>query len=825
MSLWMFWLIYMQVFQVSLGSSIHQGNNTDKLSLLHFKAKVHDPLGVLSSWNESIQFCEWYGVSCGHKHQRVTALNLRSSKLVAVNQFSGRAPNFTGFNDLQYLNWEANNLGNGEDDDLQFLYSIVNCSSLRGLSFESNNLGGILPRIIGNFSNKLSELGLGDNQIRGSIPSEIENLIGLTRLSMKQNRLSGSIPSSIGKLQSLGFLDIYGNEFSGSIPSSIGNITTLQILDLSFNNLLGIIPSTLEKCQRLFLIQFSNNKLSGKIPIEVMGISSLSWALDLSNNQLVGSVPAEVGELVHLGILDLSHNKLTGEIPATLGSCTSLESLYLDDNFLQGNIPKALDSLKGIRKLGFSLNNLSGKIPEFLRTIKLQSLNLSFNNFEGEVPTEGIFKNASAVSLVGNTNLCGGIFELHLPPCSAKGDKKNGGSSLKLILVSVILSVLLLIVVLSLIIVYYLWKRKLKASSTPPLLVSMLQVSYDNLLKATSGFSSDNLIGKGRYGSVYKGILDYEQQTVVAVKVFNLQHQGATRSFLAECEALRNIRHRNLVKIISACVSIDFQGNDFKALVYDLMVNGNLDEWLHPVNEASEAPRHLHILQRLNIAIDVASALAYLHFHCQPPIVHSDIKPSNVLLDDEMIGHVGDFGLARFLPQETSQNISSNSASYTGILGTTGYTAPEYAMGIKPSTSGDVYSFGILILEIFTGKRPTNEIFKDGFNLHNFVTPALAENLSEIIDPMLLQEVAGESKMWINDEIKQCLVSVFQVGVVCSAEFPNERPSICDVEVQLQSIRKKLVKSRGYRENQGRRKAPSAEVSKNAESAGSLICD
>lgn len=131
-------------------------------------------------------------------------------------------------------------------------------------------------------------------------------------------------------------------------------------------------------------------------------------------------------------------------------------------------------------------------------------------------------------------------------------------------------------------------------------------------------------------------------------------------------------------------------------------------------------------------------------------------------------------------------------------------------MGIKPSTSGDVYSFGILILEIFTGKRPTNEIFKDGFNLHNFVTPALAENLSEIIDPMLLQEVAGESKMWINDEIKQCLVSVFQVGVVCSAEFPNERPSICDVEVQLQSIRKKLVKSRGYRENQGRRKAPSA---------------
>jgi serine/threonine protein kinase len=155
----------------------------------------------------------------------------------------------------------------------------------------------------------------------------------------------------------------------------------------------------------------------------------------------------------------------------------------------------------------------------------------------------------------------------------------------------------------------------------------------------------------GSFGSVYKGILDQGRHTV-AVKVLNLLRHGASKSFMAECEALRNIRHRNLVKVLTSCSSIDYQGHDFKALVYEFMGNGNLDEWLHPtprINEALEEPRGLSLLQRLNIAIDVANALDYLHHHCQTPIVHCDLKPSNVLLDDEMIGHVGDFGLARFL--------------------------------------------------------------------------------------------------------------------------------------------------------------------------------
>jgi serine/threonine protein kinase len=208
----------------------------------------------------------------------------------------------------------------------------------------------------------------------------------------------------------------------------------------------------------------------------------------------------------------------------------------------------------------------------------------------------------------------------------------------------------------------------------------LLNLSYQSLLNATDGFSSTNLIGVGSFGSVYKGILD-QGRHMVSVKVLHLLRHGASKSFKAECEALRNIRHRNLVKVLTSCSGIDYQGHDFKALVMEFMGNGSLDEWLHPnprINETLEEPRGLSLLQRLNIAIDVANALDYLHHHCQTPIVHCDLKPSNVLLDDEMIGHVGDFGLARFLFDAT-QDSSIDQSSSIGVRGTVGYTAPgEY---------------------------------------------------------------------------------------------------------------------------------------------------
>ncbi|KAJ9683795.1 hypothetical protein PVL29_016341 [Vitis rotundifolia] len=231
------------------------------------------------------------------------------------------------------------------------------------------------------------------------------------------------------------------------------------------------------------------------------------------------------------------------------------------------------------------------------------------------------------------------------------------------------------------------------------------------------------------------------------------------------------------------------------------MVNGSLEQWLHPTPttaEASAPPTKLNFLQRLNIAIDVACALDYLHHQCQTPIVHCDLKPSNVLLDTEMTGHVGDFGIAKFLP-EAATTVPEIQSSSIGIRGTIGYAAPEYGMGSEVSTSGDVYSFGILLLEMFTGKRPTEDMFKDSLNIHSFVKTAVPERVAEIADPVLLQEgvemdnTTSQRRMASSHDAQECLISIFGIGLACSAELPRERKNITDAAAELNSVRDILL--------------------------------
>ncbi|XP_031250748.1 probable LRR receptor-like serine/threonine-protein kinase At3g47570 [Pistacia vera] len=407
----------------------------------------------------------------------------------------------------------------------------------------------------------------------------------------------------------------------------------------------------------------------------------------------------------------------------------------------------------------------------------------------------GVFSNANAISLSGNDKLYGGITELHLSNYPTKGSKQTRSIS-KTVIITIVVGIMLLTMMLCLIIIHW-WRRtKRNSSSTSPLLASLPQVTYENLLKATAVFSFENLIGSGSFGYVYKGILDHNEM-VVAVKVLNLQHRGASRSFLAKCEALRSIKHRNLVKIITVCASIDFQGNDFKALVYEFMVNGGLKDWLHPnltTDVLQVVPRNLNFLQRLDIAINVACIMDYLHNHGQTPMAHCDLKPSNVLLDNELTGHVGDFGLARFLPQGTD-SLSSNQTSSVGVRSTVGYAAPEYGMGSEVSTHGDVYSYGIFLLETFTGKRPTDELFNGDLNLHKFVKVAIPERVIEIVDPILLQETEEGQTSLRSHSVRECLISIFGIGVTCSSKSLSERTNMDDVTAQLHFIKNKLLQT------------------------------
>ncbi|KAK9233128.1 hypothetical protein WN943_023377 [Citrus x changshan-huyou] len=706
---------------------------------------------------------------------------------LARNQFKGKVSiDFSSLKNLSWLNLEQNNLGMGTSNDLDFVTFLTNCTSLKVLSLYDNQFKGELPHSIANLSSTMNHFRIGGNQIYGTIPPAIRNLVNLIALTMELNQLHGTIPDVIGELKNLQMLSVFGNFLHGSIPSSIGNLTKLANLELSSNSLQGIIPLSVGNCQNLIGFDASHITLTGALPQQLLSITTLSLYLDLSHNLLNGSLLLQVGNLKNLVFLDISGNQFSGVIPVTLSICVSLEYLNISKNFFHDVIPLSLGFLKSIKLLDVSCNNLSGQIPKLLDNLSfVEFLNLSYNHFEGEVPTKGVFSNKAKISLQGNAKLCGGIDELHLPSCPSKGSRKPKITLLK-VLIPVVVSCFILSSCLT--IVYVRRRGSVrKPIDTLPMEKQFPMVSYAELSKATCEFSQSNMIGQGSYGSVYKGILG-EDEMIVAVKVINLKQKGAFRSFVAECEALRNIRHRNLTKIITICSSIDSKGADFKALVFEYMENGSLEDWLHQTNDHLEVFK-LSLIQRVNIAIDVASAIEYLHHNCQPPMVHGDIKPSNVLLDNDMVAHVGDFGLSKFLSSDHLDTASETPSSSIGIKGTVGYVAPEYGIGSEASMIGDVYSFGILLLEMFTGKRPIDATFSEGLTLHEIAKMALPEKVMEVIDPSILMEVMATNSIIQEDrrrvKVEECSNAILRTGVLCSTESPFERMEMRDVVANL----------------------------------------
>ncbi|KAF8029287.1 hypothetical protein BT93_E1845 [Corymbia citriodora subsp. variegata] len=718
---------------------------------------------------------------------------------LSFNKFSGKVPSLENLYEFSWLQISSNQLGSGKPEDLSFLCSLTNNTKLRAVGIGLNKFGGVIPKCIGNLSTTLKRFAVRNNQISGEIPKEIGNLVNLEALFMNMNRFSSVIPSSLGNLKNMAMLQLSYNNLRGTIPSSLGNLTKLIQLYLGGNNFHGQIPPHISNCRSLDVLDLSNNNLSSAIPPQLIGLSSLSIMLDLSRNHLTGALPTEVGNLRTLNILDISDNFLVGEIPGSLGDCISLTSQGMGGNFFRGSIPQSIKSLGGIEKLDLSCNNLSGQIPEFLTTFRfLELLNLSYNKFEGMLPHEGVFKNATSTSIIGNKGLCGGLPKFHLPNCMSKGKRKKINTVI--LSTSIIFGVLGISLILAFICLC--WpKKKVNEPISSSMVNSYPNVSYRSLLRAIDGFSSMNLIGAGSFGSVYRGILE-DDGTAIAVKVFHLVRHGALKSFTVECEALKKIKHRNLLKILTVCSGINYQGNDFKALVYQFMDNGSLERWLHPnvtSSHGNELPRKLNFIQRINIAIGVASALDYLHHLCHIPIIHCDLKPSNILLDAEMVAHIGDFGLAKFL-LGSSPDIVANHISSVGLRGTIGYAPPEYAMGCEISREGDVYSYGILLLEMFTGLSPVDNKFRDNLTLHSFVTEALPERVLEITDNVLLQERKCHlgiysAQHWPpeNDGIfQECLVMVHNIGIACSYEVPRRRISISGVANQLHQIREKL---------------------------------
>ncbi|KAH7657252.1 Non-specific serine/threonine protein kinase protein [Dioscorea alata] len=774
--------------------------------------------------------------SLGNKLSKLTELHIGNNKFSGIipaslsnasllemidlpnNQFSGTVPPiFGGMHGLYTLNLEMNQFQANDARDWSFIDSLMNCSNLQRLSISVNDLGGVLPLSIANLSKELMFLYMDYNHFSGIIPHGIENLINLNILQFSANQLTGQVPEHIGKLTMLQYLGLDDNKLTGYIPSSIGNLTLLSHIFLSGNRFEGTVPPTMKALRQLSILSLSSNRLSGRMAGEILGQLFSLLALDLADNSFSGTIPTEIGTLINLQYLLLNGNRLTGEIPAAISACAVLENLDFHGNLFIGSIPSSLGKLEGLKNFDLSYNslsggipssfsnltfletfslsnnNLSGSVPEFLQDFKyLSVLDLSYNHFQGELPVKGVFANSSALLLVGNAELCGGIPQLHLPVCLESHNRTSRGSLVVKIVIPIVS--LLLCLLLLLLFLFFFRQRELRTLSVS-YGEEFPRVSYYDLVRATDGFSSSNLIGKGKHASVYKGTLHGINNTMmmVAIKVFNLDIKGASRSFLSECESLRSIRHRNLIKIITSCVSIDSQGNDFKALVLDLMPNGSLDSWLHPAENQQQQQQQqqqspLSLIQRLNVAIDVADALEYLHHSCQPPVVHCDLKPSNVLLDDDMNARVGDFGLAKILMNNNNSNLCQSSTTSTEIIkGTIGYVPPEYGLGSDVSTMGDVYSYGILVLELLTGKRPVDESLKDGMTMRKFVESyASLERIMEIMDPSMFSQEDDDNGY---KKQKECVVSVAALGLECCVDSPNERLSMSHVSAQMHAIR------------------------------------
>ncbi|XP_030458800.2 receptor kinase-like protein Xa21 [Syzygium oleosum] len=595
------------------------------------------------------------------------------------------------------------------------------------------------------FLKRLIFLKLSNNDLVGSIPSPIEGLESLQRLYLDNNHLEGPIPDEICNLTSLGELLLLQNRISGSIPICIGNLSSLQKFLLSSNNMTSVIPISLWSLEELIFLNLSLNSFSGGLPLEI-------------------------GKMRTIESIDLSWNRLTGAIPSSVQELESLASLNLSMNSFQGSIPQSIGNLKGLDFLDLSYNELSGAIPESMEGLTyMQNLNLSFNKLSGEIPNGGPFGNFSALSFIRNEALCGNaIFQV--PRCKVNGKKSPTDKRLCLLYIMVpIVSAILLVLIICLL------RKRQNTGKKAPVSVENLPriehpiISYRELCSATNNFSESNLLGAGRFSSVYKGTL--ANRTDIAVKVLNLHIEGAMKSFDAECEVFCKIRHRNLVKVISTCTNADL-----RALVLQYVPHGSLEKWLYSNNY------NLRLHQRVKIMVDVATVVEYLH-HGQPkPIVHCDLKPSNILLNEDLVAQVCDFGIAKILAENKLE-------TQPRTLGTIGYIAPEYGSEGKVSTKGDVYSFGILLLEVITRKKPTDEMFNADMSLRRWVGAAIPDRVLDIVDSELLSTKHEDLTL---PEFKRIVLSILELGLECLKDLPEERMDMQTVIIKLNKIKLSL---------------------------------
>ncbi|KAJ0802073.1 putative protein kinase RLK-Pelle-LRR-XI-1 family [Helianthus annuus] len=679
------------------------------------------------------------------------------------NRLTGNLPvSLTNLTRLDYLDLGGNNFSGKIPD------SFTNLIRLKTLYLDSNSFSGEFPALLTNLIH-LEYLFLSRNNFSGEFPVSLTNLTHLKFLILSYNNFSGNLPVWLTNLTHLIDLDLSKNQLTGPIPPSYGSMLNLRGLDLSTNQLNASIPNQITHLQNLEMLNLGDNNLDGPIPSNSSNLGQLKF-LNLGMNSINGPIPPDIANLINLDYLDLNHNSLVGPIPRNLSRLSYLDIL---SNQLSGNL--SFQNPCNLQHLDLSMNQMTGPITSLLVCNHLEYLDLSSNNFVGEEVNnlefpylkflnQSLNKNLTAIS-PGPSSIRNRETDLSCNALSEQSTCKAHMPRHKLVHhLTIFLPIILGLCFLLL--VYRCYKNHIstdkkiqpetkKHGNVCSILNYDGTIAYEDFITATEDFDLKYCIGTGGYGSVYEAKLP-SGQTFALKKLhgFEAKQPAFDQSFKNEVQVLTNIRHKNIVKLYGFCLH-----NKCNFLVYEYMEKGSLFCALSD----SELAVQVDWIKRVNIIKDVAHALAYMHHDCNPPIVHRDISTNNILLNSELEGFVADFGAARLLDPDSSNQ--------TVIAGTLGYIAPELAYNMIVTEKCDVYSFGVVALETIGGKHPGDLLSSLNYSTTSGTT------LENILDKRLPYPT--------DRSIEKEIVRVCNVAVACILTDPKCRPTMIEVSREL----------------------------------------
>ncbi|KAL6639043.1 hypothetical protein ACP70R_022773 [Stipagrostis hirtigluma subsp. patula] len=670
------------------------------------------------------------------------------------NMLSGHLPpEFASLTDLVWMELSNNSLSG------ELPPNVCKGGNLKRFNAALNMFTGSIPRSL-KTCRTLKFLDLSSNQIMTDI-SNIGPYPQLVQAKLNKNNLYGQLSKKWSSSINLTALTLAENKISGSLPPEFSNLAKLEVLLLHSNNLSGQIPPELSKLANLYWLNLSQNQLSGHIPPEFGMMVNLQY-LDVSMNNLSGSIPQELGSCSALKSLVINHNSLSGDLPETIGNLGNLQIILdVSDNKIKGRLPAQLGNLVMLEVLNLSHNQFNGTIPNsFASMVSLSTLDVSYNNLEGPLPTGRLLPNASTGWFLHNKGLCGNLSGL--PTCSSTQimEHHHKGRIYKLVL-AISIPVCVVFIILATLGAFMV-VRKMKGSQR--IIVTdrkdVLSVwnfdgklAFEDITRATENFSDRYVVGSGGYGTVFKAQLQGGRQ--VAVKMLHPTEEEAIdeKRLLTEIEVLTKIRHRSIVKLYGYC-----SHPRYKFLVYDYIDRGNL----HATLENEDLAKELDWMKRTTIVRDVAQAMYYLHHECNPAIIHRDITSSNILLDTAFKAYVSDFGIARMLKPDSS--------NWSELAGTCGYIAPELSYTSVVTTKCDVYSFGVVVLEIVMGKYPRE--------LQSLVS--MQGHHSE-----LAMDILDQRPSLPNTVEKKEISLLVEVAFSCLQASPKLRPEMQDVYHKL----------------------------------------